>query len=312
MDTIPVLVVTGLLGAGKTRFLSRLLAGADGAETALLVNEFADLGIDQDIFAAGGVSATALTGGCICCKLRGDLRRALQDLLFARARGDVAPFARIAIETSGAADPAPLVSEFLEDAVLRRRFPLAGIATVVDATVPLAETLADPVAERQIALAETLIASKLDLSGADFDAWRAEIAALNPAARVLRGDGPAAVADLLKPYTTNAAPVPAPVPAQGAGLRAFRVEGDAASGETPLLAFVESLAERCGSSLLRLKGVVPAPAGVAFLDVVRGTVYPPRLGVLAEPGRPRAIVIVDGDAARRVAETAAAHGLRCF
>lgn len=318
---VPVLIVTGQLGAGKTRFISRLLAGPDAADTAILVNEFAEVGIDQDIFEIHGLSAVVLPGGCICCTLRGEVRRALQDLLFARARGTGVRFSRIVVELSGAADPAPLVAEFHEDAVLRRRFRLGGVVTLADATTPTLALSGDAVAVRQIIFADQIVVSKSDLDPAGIPAMEALVRAINPTAVLSSSLDPAPSLNELLGSRDGRLELRGPLyggdgaAPHGVALQAFYIEAEPA-GSRGLLAFAETLADSCGESLIRLKGIVhrdEAGDEALLVEVVRGRLYPTEL--LHRPtvraGRPRAVAIV-ADAGRPIVmKTAAAHGLRC-
>ena len=120
---IPVTVVTGFLGAGKTTLIRRFLQTPEGAGTAVIVNEFGAVGIDDALIRDSAEETVLLGNGCVCCITRTDLQVALRKLVFDRERGSVPPFARVVIETSGLADPAPILQTFSTDRALGRRVP---------------------------------------------------------------------------------------------------------------------------------------------------------------------------------------------
>ena len=163
---IPVTVVTGFLGAGKTTLIRRFLASPEGEGTAVIVNEFGAVGID-DVLIRGSAEQTVLLGnGCLCCITRTDLQVALRRLLFERERGLVPNFARIVIETSGLADPAPILQTFSTDRALGGEFHIDVMLAVIDAVN--GETTLDHAAEarKQAILADSLIVTKTDLATA--------------------------------------------------------------------------------------------------------------------------------------------------
>src|SRR5262245_35911698 len=182
---IPVAVLTGFLGSGKTTLLRRLLQHPDFARTAVIINEFGEVGIDHDLVAASEESFVELLTGCLCCAVRGDLAQTLEDLLHRRDAGTVAAFERIVIETSGLADPAPILHTLMSDAGLAARLALAGVVATVDAVNGLATLEQYPQSVKQVALADRLILTKTDLAHAQNADLSARLAALNPSARRL-------------------------------------------------------------------------------------------------------------------------------
>jgi G3E family GTPase len=163
-ELTPVNIVTGFLGSGKTTLLQRLLRSPDLADVAVLVNEFGEVGLDHHLLQSVAENTVLLGNGCLCCAVRGDLQRALRDLLSRRTRGDVPYFRRVVIETSGLADPAPIAYTLLSEAVLRHHFRLSGIVTTVDA-VNGAEALERfPESVKQVAMADRLVITKSDLA----------------------------------------------------------------------------------------------------------------------------------------------------
>ena len=125
-DLTPVNIITGFLGSGKTTLLQRLLRSPQLSDVAVLVNEFGEVGLDHHLLQGVAESTLLMENGCLCCAVRGDLQKALRDLLSRRTRGDVPYFRRVVIETSGLADPAPIAYTLLSEAVLRHHFRLSG------------------------------------------------------------------------------------------------------------------------------------------------------------------------------------------
>ena len=132
-DRLPVALVTGFLGSGKTTLISALLAHPAMGETAVLVNELGEVAIDHHLVRQVDERTVVLSSGCICCTLRGDLRDELRDLLGRRARGELAPFRRVVVETTGLADPAPVLSTLLTEPVLRHHYAVEAVVATVDA-----------------------------------------------------------------------------------------------------------------------------------------------------------------------------------
>ncbi len=181
MRSIPTTVLTGFLGAGKTTLLNRILADPGSGRVAVIVNEFGDVGIDGQLTTSTAERVIEINNGCICCKVRGDLIAALGELLESGLTFD-----RVVIETSGLADPAPVIQSFVLDEVLRRRFALDAIVTIADAR-HLPMQLAHDEAREQLAFADVVLLNKVDLEPPPrVDAVETEIRRLNPLARIHR------------------------------------------------------------------------------------------------------------------------------
>src|ERR1700744_5741940 len=176
-ESTPVTVLTGFLGAGKTTLLNYLLRQKELAGTAVLVNEFGEIGLDHLLVEKLDENTVLLNAGCLCCTVRGDLARALRDML-PRARRD--EISRIVIETTGLADPAPILATLMSDPVGASAYRLDGIVTVVDAGNGPAHLDAQREAVRQVAVADRLVIRKADL--ADPAPLRERLLALNPGA----------------------------------------------------------------------------------------------------------------------------------
>ena len=180
----PLTVLTGFLGAGKTTLLNRLLQEPALADTLVLINEFGEIGLDHLLVEKIDGDMVVMTSGCLCCTIRGDLTATLEDLLRRRDNGRIAPFTRVVIETTGLADPAPVLHTLMYHPYLTLRFRLDGVVTLVDALN--GDAILDRHAEaiKQVAVADRLVITKTDLLDASDDATRlrARLSALNPTA----------------------------------------------------------------------------------------------------------------------------------
>ena len=182
-ERIPITLLTGFLGAGKTTLVNRLLSAPDAGKIAVIVNEFGEIGIDGDLIARASEDMLELTNGCICCAAQGDLMDGL-NRLFLRKVGLAEPqvdFDKIVIETTGIADPSPLARLFYTDMKLDLTFRLDAVLTVVDLKHVMGQIARSPEAEKQIAIADKLIFNKRDL--VDDDGFADAVAAverLNP------------------------------------------------------------------------------------------------------------------------------------
>jgi G3E family GTPase len=161
---LPVVAVTGFLGSGKTTLIRALLATPEGANTAIVVNEFGEIGIDQALLRASSDVTVLLGNGCLCCNVRTDLQETLRGLFADRARGAVPSFERVIIETSGLADPGPVLQTFATDRALGREFHLQTLVTVVDAVAGAGNIERMPEARKQVALADRVVVTKTDLA----------------------------------------------------------------------------------------------------------------------------------------------------
>jgi len=178
---VPITVLTGFLGTGKTTLLNRLLKHPDLADTAVLINEFGEIGLDHLLVERLDGDTVLLNAGCLCCTVRGDLLRTLESLA---ARIDAGqPCRRVVIETTGLADPAPILQTLMVTPVTARRFRLDGVVTLVDAVNGAATLDAQPEAVRQVAVADRLVLTKADIASAEAtSALLARLGALNPGA----------------------------------------------------------------------------------------------------------------------------------
>jgi G3E family GTPase len=182
---LPVTVVTGFLGAGKTTLVKRFLASPEGAGTAVIVNEFGAVGIDDALLRESADEVSLLGNGCVCCVTRSDLQVALRNLVADRERGEIPRFGRVLIETSGLADPGPLLQTFSTDRALGGEFHVEVVLAVVDAVTGESTLRSAPEARKQVILADRLVISKCDLAdAASLARLRERLQELNPRAAI--------------------------------------------------------------------------------------------------------------------------------
>jgi len=190
LPVVPVSILTGFLGAGKTTLLNRLLKDPQLADTAVIINEFGDVSIDHLLVEASSDGVIELSDGCLCCTVRGELVDTLADLMDRMQTGRIKPLKRVVIETTGLADPAPVLQSVLGNPVIAQNFRLDGVVTVVDA-VNGARTIASHVeAMKQVAVADRLVISKTGLaSKQQLDGLYDALTDLNSSAPIIGGDG---------------------------------------------------------------------------------------------------------------------------
>jgi G3E family GTPase len=187
---VPINIVTGFLGSGKTTLLSRLLADPELAETAVLVNEFGEVGLDHRLLRHVAESTLLLDNGCLCCAVRGDLQGALRDLLSGRDRGAIPYFRRVVIETSGLADPVPVAYTVLVEPVLQHHFRLGNIVTCIDAVNGAGQLERYGESVKQAAVADRIVLTKTDLAEPrDVEALRRAVTRLNRSAPIVDAAG---------------------------------------------------------------------------------------------------------------------------
>ncbi|MBX5158450.1 GTP-binding protein [Rhizobium sp. NZLR1b] len=189
-DRIPVTILTGFLGAGKSTLLNRILKDPVMKDAAVIINEFGDVGIDHLLVESSGDSIIELSDGCLCCTVRGELVDTLANLMDAVQTGRVKPVKRVVIETTGLADPAPVMQAIMGNPVIATNFELDGVVTVVDAVNGLQTLDNHEEARKQAAVADRLIVSKKPMAGgtAGVDALEKRLRALNPRATMMDAD----------------------------------------------------------------------------------------------------------------------------
>lgn len=321
MTRLPVTVLTGFLGSGKTTLLQRLLDTEGGAGVAVLINEFGEVGVDHLLVRPMTLPAVVLQNGCICCSVRSDLRQGLRDLIDARDRGEIPAFDRILVETTGLADPVPLVQTLTSDPMLRHQLRLANLVTTID-TLRGGQQFDDHhEALRQAAVADRLALTKTDIAAdPDIAQARARVAMVNPTAPVIDTQGcddlwaallasdatdPSQMADEARFWLSRLPKDDAPVfdlstdaPAPAHRMRSFAVTVERDMDWTAFAVWLSALIHRHGSRILRIKGLlnVPGSPGPVLLNAVQSYIHPPQhLDAWPDGDRSsRLVFIVDG------------------
>jgi G3E family GTPase len=275
MSPLPVSVITGFLGSGKTTLLSHLLRDPTAARTAVIVNEFGEVGLDHLLLEASDEEVLLLEGGCLCCKVRGDLVRTAGHLLERRARGE-AEFDRIVVETTGLADPAPILHALMTDREIARELRIESVIATVDCAAGGATLDAHPESVKQAALADRIVLTKSDL--ADASALAERLRRLNPAAPQLVALHGAIDASRLLGGASYDRPLDSGESHSDSGVTTFCLRRTAPLHAVTLTLFLQVLAEHCGAKLLRLKGlvdVVESPGRPAVIHGVQHVFHPP-------------------------------------
>ena len=161
---MPLHLLSGFLGSGKTTLLRRMLDTPALGDSAVLVNEFGEIGLDHHLLRHIDGETVLLRSGCICCTVRDDLGAALKDLLSRQARGEIPPFARVVVESTGLADPVPILSTVATDPALRHHFRIGRVVTVVDAVNAALQSRQQPEWAKQVAVADRLVITKTDMA----------------------------------------------------------------------------------------------------------------------------------------------------
>jgi len=196
---IPVTLVTGFLGSGKTTLINAGLKSPELARTVVVVNEFGEVGLDHQLYTSSNDAVVVLENGCLCCTVKSDLVATMNSLYHDRARGDLPDFDNVVIETTGLAEPGPVMQAFLSEPTLDGLYRITNVVTMVDAVNWRTTAEKHEEALRQVALADDILVSKLDLADeAAFTALAADLHRMNPAANIARADfSTAAVVPLL-------------------------------------------------------------------------------------------------------------------
>lgn len=313
-ERLPVSVITGFLGSGKTTILRHLLAQEGMADSAVIINEFGEIGLDHLLVERLDGETVVLASGCVCCALRSDLETTLRSLLGRMRKGQIPPFSRVLVETTGLADPAPICQMLLNNPLVCHFFRLDTLIATADAVHGAAQLERRPEAVKQAAMADRLLLTKTDLAdAATVRALHDALAALNPGARRLEvARGVVAPAELFGGSGFDPATktrdvrgwLAAPLPAHAHGhahhptIRAFAMTFDRPLDWPDFQARLLRLRHEQGERLLRLKGILHLE-GVAGPVVVQGVhhVFHPPVELDAWPDadrRSRLVCIAEG------------------
>jgi G3E family GTPase len=275
---LPVVVVTGFLGSGKTTLIRALLDKPEGAGTAIVVNEYGEIGIDDALLRSSSDATVLLGNGCLCCNIRSDLQETLRTLFSDRARGAVPSFVRVIIETSGLADPGPVLQTFATDRALGREFHLQALICVVDAVSGETNFARMPEARKQVALADRIIVTKSDLAEAGATERLVErIATLNPAPVFIAINGEIDPSFLLDEPPTPRRDFDLGEVDHTHGLESFSLIFEKPLSWSSFEQAMAVLMSLRGPDLLRVKGLVALAEcrGPVVVHVVQHVAHPP-------------------------------------
>jgi G3E family GTPase len=288
-DFTPVTLITGFLGSGKTTLLQRLLLDPALSDTAVLINEFGDIGLDHHLLEGIDETMVMLQSGCVCCTIRGELSTAIKDLHSRRERGLLPPFRRLVIESTGLADPFPILSTVRSDPVLRHHFRLGNVITTVDAVNGARQLDAQPESIKQVAVADRLVLTKTDLATAEAaDRLTQRLRHINPGAPLWRGAEEDLDADALLSADGHSVERSEPRDHHGHtpddhhrhadDIRTLALSFDEPVDWTRFGIWLTMLLHRHGDELLRVKGIlnVADAATPVAVHAVQQLVHPPR------------------------------------
>lgn len=325
-DGTPVSVVTGFLGSGKTTLLNRLLQRPDMADTAVIINEFGEIGLDHLLIATPSENTVLLSSGCLCCTVRGDLVETLADLHARRREGAIPRFGKVLVETTGLADPAPILQTVMTDRELVPAFRLDAVVTLVDGVNGAHQLDHHPESVKQAAVADRLVITKSDLAGAGaLEALGQRLAAINPGAPLLTAvhgeieagslfgaglDDFARHGDARRWLREEAFSAGATqdghhqddatdVNRHDGHIRACCVYYDRPISATGLAVWLDTLAALRGANLLRVKGLLNVGGEPVAVHVVQTLVHEPKaLARWPDADRRSRLVFITRDMAR--------------
>jgi len=313
---IPVYLLTGFLGSGKTTLLARLVRSTAFADTAVIINEFGQVGLDHLLLGrASDDDAVLLDSGCLCCALNSSLQDGLEALYYRRLRGEIPAYARMVVETSGLADPAPLINTLAGDPSVARHYRFAGVITTVDALHGLATLTAFREAATQAVLADVLIVTKTDLCPpVQRDAVLAALAGLNATAQVRLATARASEGEDAFFDGIQAARLPALSAGRATtplahvlryGISAYALHVRHPVSWEAYARWVEHLQRHGGERILRVKAVLDFADGERYaIHGVRHLYSPPQpLGRAQGSSAANAVVLIARDMTAQEAET---------
>ena len=310
---MPLHLLSGFLGSGKTTLLRRMLDAPELGDSAVLVNEVGEIGLDHHLLRHIDGETVLLRSGCICCTVRDDLGAALKDLLSRRARGEIPAFARVVVESTGLADPVPILSTIATDPTLRHHFRIGRVVTTVDAVNAALQNRQQPEWSKQVAVADHIVITKTDI--ADPEMLVAELRAINPGAMLHRAMAPDLdVAALLAGQDTRAealawtAPRFAAEPAHESAVHSFCIVFDRPVDWVTLGIWLTMLLHAHGERVMRVKGLldVAGAAHPVFINGVQHVMHQPlHLDAWPDDDRRSRLVFIVRDLSRDLIERSA-------
>jgi G3E family GTPase len=319
---IPVTLITGFLGSGKTTLLARLLRHPGMDRAAVIINELGEVGLDHELVEASSERMSLLASGCLCCTLRTDLQETLRELFVKRRAGEVIDFDRVFVETTGLADPVPVLHTLQTDGLLGAQYRLDGVVTLVDAVNGMGQLDTMPEAVKQAAVADRIVLTKTDLaSAAQASALESRLHAMNRFASIvtavngeldpaeLAGIAPrsaSAAADELDRWLSASTAAPratgqggalsrpmSPANSHDASIESFALTFDEPFTWDTLNAVLQVLASLRGPDMLRMKGIVHVKGerGPVVIQGAQHLFHPPVTLQPREGGDPRSRIV---------------------
>lgn len=286
---IPIFLLTGFLGSGKTTLLNRLLREPAMAQTAVVVNEFGAIGLDQHLIAQVSDNVVLLESGCLCCTLGESLQETLADLQLRQRHGEIPPFKRVVIETTGLADPAPIMNTLLGHRLVTDHFALNSVVATADAENLLEQLAAHRETEKQLAVADRIVITKVDrVSAAKLSSVRSAILAANSTAKILQSQPESVAENAFALRDTHHVPAPnqstgtyryqpAPETRHAANIEAHCLWlTDSVSWEN-LATWQQYMINRFGDRMLRVKGLlrIADDEAIVFIQGVQRVFHRP-------------------------------------
>jgi G3E family GTPase len=308
---MPLHLLSGFLGSGKTTVLRRMLDSPALGDSAVLVNEIGEIGLDHHLLRHIDGETILLRSGCICCTVRDDLGAALTDLLSRRARGEIPRFERVIVESTGLADPVPILSTVATDPALRHQFRIGRVVTTIDAVNAMLQQRQQPEWAKQVAVADRIVITKTDIASAE--ALIPGLRAINPGAAIDRATDPALdVVDLLTehPALVEARAWTKPArftaePAHEASVYSFCMVFDHAIDWVTLGIWLTMLLHAHGERVLRVKGLldIAGAAHPVFINGVQHVMHKPlHLDAWPDADRRSRLVFIVRDLPRELIE----------